>query len=229
MSTILVIPDLHLPYTHKNTFDFLDQLAQTYSPDFVVQIGDLMDMHRWGRWLAEPDSPGQVEEMELALEQKDKLAELFPKLVVLLGNHDLRFEKQAKSIGLGSRFIRSYSEVFELPKEWQVLDSLTVEDEPCGPIYFFHGDGFTGKYATVRAAEAYRMNVVFGHSHSYSGVMYSASPSGVVFGMNVGCLVDIHSFGLAYGKHFAHKPTLGAGVIVDGVPVFEPLREKDYV
>lgn len=37
------------------------------------------------------------------------------------------------------------------------------------------------------------------------------------------CLIDVKALAFAYAKNFANRPTLGAGVIIDGVPHFIPM------
>jgi len=36
---ILVISDLHIPYHHKDSIEFLKEIKKQYKPDFVVNIG----------------------------------------------------------------------------------------------------------------------------------------------------------------------------------------------
>jgi hypothetical protein len=45
----------------------------------------------------------------------------------------------------------------------------------------------------------------------------------MIFGMNVGCLVDMKTVAFKYAKKFKFKPTLGLGVITEGVPQFIPM------
>lgn len=37
---VLFIPDLHVPYHHKEAFDFLELVRDTYQPDLVINAGD---------------------------------------------------------------------------------------------------------------------------------------------------------------------------------------------
>lgn len=47
-----------------------------------------------------------------------------------------------------------------------------------------------------------------------------ASKLNIIFGMNVGCLIDIKAYAMAYGKHCPRRPCLGAGVVIDGKTAF---------
>lgn len=45
----------------------------------------------------------------------------------------------------------------------------------------------------------------------------------VIFGLNVGCLIDRSAYVFDYGKGAKFKPTLGCGVVLYGVPKFVPM------
>jgi hypothetical protein len=68
-----------------------------------------------------------------------------------------------------------------------------------------------------------RQSTVIGHHHSHGGVNYLANDSDILFGLNVGCLIDRHTYVFDYGKQAKFKPTLGVGVVIYGVPSFIPM------
>jgi len=41
---ILVMPDLHAPYHHKDSLDFMKALRDKYQPDLVVNLGDEIEV-----------------------------------------------------------------------------------------------------------------------------------------------------------------------------------------
>jgi hypothetical protein len=46
----------------------------------------------------------------------------------------------------------------------------------------------------------------------------------MIFGMNVGCGVDVKAYAMAYGKVYPKKPTLGCGIVIDGkIALFIPM------
>jgi hypothetical protein len=65
------------------------------------------------------------------------------------------------------------------------------------------------------------MSVVMGHFHSRAGVVWKANPLRRIFGMDVGCGIDIKAFQFVYGKHTQERPILAAGVVIDGIPYHE--------
>ena len=62
---------------------------------------------------------------------------------------------------------------------------------------------------------------VSGHNHSNAGISATATDQELVWGMGVGCGVDHKHMAFAYGKHFANKPIIACGVVVDGEPHIE--------
>ena len=63
---ILVISDLHIPYHHKDSFDFLKEIKKQYKPDFIINIGDLLDFHAISMHSHNPDLPSAGDELKLS-------------------------------------------------------------------------------------------------------------------------------------------------------------------
>lgn len=80
-----------------------------------------------------------------------------------------------------------------------------------------------GPHAAEKAAQRHRRSTVIGHVHAFAGVAWSTNLWGSIFGMNCGCLIDDSTTAFAYSRAQAHRPTLGCGLIIDGVPIFQPL------
>ena len=57
------------------------------------------------------------------------------------------------------------------------------------------------------------MPTVIGHTHSSAGVHYTANERDTIFGMNVGCGIDVKRYAFAYGKDFPRKPIISCGVV----------------
>ena len=75
---ILVISDLHIPYHHKDSFNFLKAIKKEFKPDTIINIGDSLDFHSISMHSHDPDldSPG----MELSRAKKyiKELENIFP-------------------------------------------------------------------------------------------------------------------------------------------------------
>jgi len=54
-SRILFISDLHFPFHHPNTFEFLQMLKDRYNPTRVICLGDETDKHAMSFHDSDPD------------------------------------------------------------------------------------------------------------------------------------------------------------------------------
>ncbi|NDB62078.1 hypothetical protein EB001_27115, partial [bacterium] len=122
--------------------------------------------------------------------------------------------------GLPSRFIKSYEDAWEAPKGWK----WALEWEIDGVLYT-HGTGSSGQAGAINRARDCRQSTVIGHIHSFGGVLYSSSDKDMIFGMNVGCGIDINAYAMEYSKPFPKRPTLGCGVVLDSgrIAIFVPM------
>lgn len=218
MATVLVVPDLHCPWQHEHALDFLAGLKRAHRPERVVVIGDEADCHRWSSHPQDPELPGPGEELRLTRAALRPFYKLFPQARVCVSNHGIRPFRRAAEAALPGGFLRAWKQVIEAPRGWNWAQRWLLDD-----TVYVHGDGFSGKNAALTAAERYRKNVVLGHVHSHAGVQYSTSVYSQVWGLQVGCLIDTEAPAFAYGRHLAVRPTLGAGLVVDGVPHFLPM------
>lgn len=117
-------------------------------------------------------------------------------------------DRKGKTNGLPSRVFRPFREIWDLPKGW-IDDWEFVIDN----VKYVHGTGYSGKTGHIQAAVDNRMSCVIGHIHSACGVNYVANNIDMIFGMNVGCLIDRKAYAFAYGKDFRNKPILACGVV----------------
>jgi len=215
MSTVLVIPDTHAPCMKKGAVDFLKRVADEYQPDKFVHIGDLADSCAYSFHEKIPQLKDPLRERALAQKQIDKLTDEFPKVDLLLGNHDVLAWRKAVSSGLDPADLVDFSTMYNLPSGWNVhprYSSIELD----GVIYK-HGDsGPGGQQAASKQAKAEFKSVVIGHLHAQFAINFHANKTSRVFGMSVGCLVDDQHLAMSYGKQYAAKGILGCGVVVDG-------------
>ena len=78
---ILVISDLHIPYHHKDSFEFLREIKKEYKPDFVVNIGDLLDFHAISMHSHDPDLYSAGHELDKSKEYIKQLESIFAQCV----------------------------------------------------------------------------------------------------------------------------------------------------
>ena len=218
---ILVVGDLHAPYTHPDALAFLRSVRDSYGPDMVVQVGDETDGHAISFHDSDPnlDSAGvELEKAKLVLEQ---VHELFPNLLVCDSNHGSLIYRRAKTHGLPVQFIKKYRDIL-FPKHgapaWSWADAWVL-NTPLGPVRFQHQ--VSGDFMLNASHE--RTSLVLGHEHGRFEVQYAASSTALYFGAYAGCLIDSKSLAFAYGKLHRKKPILGCMVITDGCPSLIPM------
>lgn len=221
---ILVIGDLHLPWSRRGYLQFCIDLYEQWNCDKVVFIGDVVDLHAISFHQKEPGCPGPKEEYERARAAVRLWYDAFPHAVITLGNHDKRIVRRAKSVDIPSVFLKSYNQIWETPK-WSWREDYVLED-----IYFYHGTGQGGKYPASNAVSKMLMSTVMGHMHTASGVKYFANPKRRIFACDTGCGIDDKQLAFAYGLDMKQRSIISASVIIDGTPYVEPMpigrREK---
>ena len=85
---ILVIGDLHAPFTLDGYLDFCIDMYAIYNCNQVIFIGDIIDNHYASFHTTDPDGLGGGDELELAVEDVAKWYDAFPVADVTIGNHD---------------------------------------------------------------------------------------------------------------------------------------------
>jgi predicted phosphodiesterase len=206
----------------EDAIDFLRDIRRAWRCDKVVHIGDVVDWHCISYHEKDLNDLNYNEEFNTALRQVQKLKRAFPKLTVMTGNHDSLPHRRACTAGLPGSVIKGNYQIWETP-QWEWMPRYAkLEVDNC---IYMHGDNGKGGITPALAnAKDLFQSVVAGHHHSSAGVYYHANPNSLVFGMNVGCLVDWHHASMSYGVKFNKKPILGCGVVIDGKhAVFEPM------
>lgn len=213
----LVIGDTHAPAMVDGYPQFLLNVWKKYSCRNVVHIGDLLDLHCLSYHERAPES--SVSEIDEATDQIAVLTDMFPKVVLLSGNHDALIQRQAATAGLPRRVLKDFGECFHLPKSWIVYPRFYKY--VYGGVLYMHGDqGKGGQQAALKNAQSEFCSVVQGHYHSQSGVWYHSNETKLVFGMQTGCGVDRHHMQMEYGVKLAAKPIISCGVVVDAHTAF---------
>lgn len=218
---ILVISDMQMPFHHKDAFAFLAYVKRKYKPTRVVNIGDITDSYCLNAWGIDPDSISASDEIRQMQSGVKRLAKMFPKMDVLTSNHDLRIYRAARRAGIPSHFIKDYYDWMGCPNTWKFHDELMIDD-----IMFSHGDegGAGGMNASMKRIMHYGRSSVAGHLHTQANIVYLANREKLLFGMQVGSLIDREAMAFAYAKKSLKKPILSVGMILDGVPMLIPMQ-----
>lgn len=218
-SVILCWPDQHEPFGHKDAYRFLKAVKKKYKPTTVVNQGDLEDWHSISMHDHDPDGLSPGNELKKLRKKLKPFFKLFPKVKVCTSNHGSLPYRKAFKHGLPKDLIKSYRDILQAPQGWEWADFWEIDG-----IIFEHGDPFTGASGAMKCAEQNMQSTVIGHIHSFAGIQYSANSRHLIFGFNTGCLIDKDLYAFAYAKKIKRKPILGCGIIIDGVPLFVPMK-----
>lgn len=222
MTTVLVIPDIQYPFQHQDAHAFLKLVRDTHKPDIIVQIGDLLDQHYYSKYGPSSKATDGKEEIRQAVKElKSGLYNLFPKVNICWGNHDLRIAKRASDAGIDAYLLKTYEEIIQCPKGWKFADKWEID----GVIYE-HGIGRSGYQGALRAAQSNMQSTVIGHLHSNAGILWYGNKKNLIFGFNVGALVDDNKYAFEYARFSSAKSILGCGLVLNGIPVFIPMLLK---
>jgi hypothetical protein len=212
---ILVIGDPHEPFTLKGYMAFCREQQEIYNCGTVIFIGDIADNHYSSYHESDPDGFGAGEELDRTIFKIKQWYYTFPKAKVIIGNHDRLVYRKAFSAGVSKRWIREYKDVLETPN-WDFIENIEIHN-----INFNHGEGGTAK----NRMKSELQSQVQGHLHTQLYAEYAVGANFIVFGMQVGCGIDIKSYAMAYGKNYK-KPAIGCGVVLNKatLPIAIPMK-----
>lgn len=213
-TNILLIGDLHLPFTLKNYLDFCTEIYDKYNCDHVIFMGDLIDNHFSSFHATDPDGLSAGDELDFAIKELQKWSKAFPEADVCHGNHDLILLRKAYKEGVSKRWIKDFAEV--LGVNWNFQPSF--EYNGC---LFRHGMNMA---ASVKSGSE-MMNVCQGHFHTKASIDWHVGRGKKVFGMQVPVGVDRESYAMAYAKEFP-KQAIGCAVLLENgrLPVIEMME-----
>jgi hypothetical protein len=200
---VMVIGDLHEPFTLEGYREFCYEQYKRYKITHVIFIGDIIDGHAWSFHEHDPDGMSAGEELHFAKEHIAQWAKAFPIADVIWGNHDLLFMRKAFSSGLPREMIMSFQDAFGTPG-WHFTERAQYDD-----VQYIHGLGGTARLRCKKDL----MSTVQGHMHPQAYTEWFVGQHYRIFSMQVGCGVDRHSYAMAYAKDHP-KPAIGVGIIL---------------
>ena len=223
-NSVLVISDLHIPYHHQDAFDFLKALKKKYKPDMIVNIGDELDHHAISMHEHNPDLMSAGDELKNSRVYIQELEKIFPKMTLVHSNHSSLVYRRALKYGLPKDYLKSYNEFLGVGNGWQWVDDLTITLSDGSRCFFTHGISAD----VLKVSAQYGMNSVQGHFHTKFSIGYFSNPEALIWGMQVGCLINQKSMAFDYAKNFKSRFIVGCGMIINGQPKLMPMvLDKD--
>jgi hypothetical protein len=218
-SRILVIPDLHCPYMHVSSFDFIEKIIKILQPSRVICLGDELDFHAYSFHNSDPDLDSSGIELTKAIGNIAYLKQLIPKMELCESNHGSMAYRKQKYHGTPRHLLKSYNEVLEVGNDWSWHESIVLELPNGRKCKFIHQAGSN----ILSASQSIGMSIITGHFHSQFEIRKWDNGSGENFGIVSGCLIDNQSMAFAYNKLFPKKPLLGCTFIENSIPTMIPM------
>lgn len=215
---ILVIPDVHAPWVNWKAMEQAYRWYKSHKPDLVICLGDITDQKIWSRWTKDTDDYSPSEEFVEAEKALKRLHKMFPKMLILRGNHDVRILAKAVEAGIPAQMFNDVNQVFNYRGwTWVPHHHKLVIQTPRGPVLFVHGDEQGGTVA--QKSRILGMSIIQGHTHKVS-ITYTTTIKGTVFGAEMGCIMDTTSKAAKYAAANPVGVAVGFGVLKFGVPYF---------
>ena len=218
-SRVLVISDLHIPFHHRSSFDFLKALKEKYKPDLVINIGDELDQHAISMHDSNPDLPSAGDELRMSRKYIWELEKIFPDMILVHSNHSSLVYRRALKYGKPTDYLKSYNEYLGVSKNWKWVDDIVITLSDGSRCFFTHGMSANILQLSMQMG----MHVVQGHYHSKFSIGYFSNPDQLVWGMQVGCLTSQSSLAFDYAKNFKSRFIVGCGMIINGQPKLMPM------
>lgn len=205
-SRVLVIGDIHEPFTHKEYLNHCKKVYKDYNCNKVIFIGDIIDNHYSSYHDADPDGMGGNDELQLAIKKIQKWYKAFPNATVIIGNHDRIIMRKAFSSGIPKAWLKEFKDVLDTPN-WEFKLREVIDN-----VQYIHGEGGTAR----TKCRADLMSTVSGHLHTQMYTEYYQGVNGLsIFGCQVGCGIDFDKYAFAYAKA-GKQPAVGCAVVING-------------
>ncbi len=218
-SCVLVVSDMHIPFEHEDSFDFLRAVKKKFQPQKIVNIGDELDCHALSFHDTDPDLFSAGHELEEAKVHIRKLEKIFPKMTLIHSNHSSLIFRRALKHGMPKAYLKNYNEFLGVGKGWNWVEDLNLELSDGSECFFTHGISADG----LKLAMQYGKNTCQGHFHSKFQIQYFSNPDALVWSMQVGCLANMKHMAFNYARTFRLRFILGVGVIISGQPKLLPM------
>ncbi len=217
---ILVIPDIHYPYSHPDVIPFLTAIKKKYKPTRIINLGDEVDGHAISMHDSDPDLDSAGVELSKSILMIEELGNLFPIMDLMESNHGSLVFRRAKKYGIPKHVIKSYSEMLQASLGWKWHNRLVVTLPNKQKCLFVHSLGAN----VLQVAQSLGMSVVEGHHHSQFEIRYYDNGESLIFGLVSACLIDDESLAYSYNKLSVKRPIMGASLIINSLPILVPMR-----
>lgn len=170
LTKVLICPDVHLPYHHKQSWETFLEVARKWKPDKLVILGDAVDFDEVSSYIKDPNERMPFDlEVAMSNSELDKIGALkIPDVTFCEGNHEYRLarylaERAPELAGIVSA--KKLLKIQERGWKWVKYGHHTT----IGKLHFAHDVGYSGDNAAKQSLTAFGGNIVFGHTHRAVG------------------------------------------------------------
>lgn len=188
--------------------------------DGHISISGNCDKHALSYHDSDPDLMSAGDELTAAKEVIAEIHDMFPNMDIIESNHGSLVWRKTKTHGIPRAYIRSYNDVLGVGDGWKWHHDLTITLPSGQRVYLCHGK----TNDVIKLSQQMGMCAVQGHYHEIFKVNYWANPTGLYWGLQIGCLVDDDNYAFAYNNTNIKRPIIGTGLIIDGKPILEPME-----
>lgn len=221
MKDTLFISDTHFPYQHPDTFKFLRALHKKHKFKVIKHVGDVIDNHTGNFHELEYGCLSPKDEYLEARKCVQKLAKMFPKMTVVLGNHDIMTFRKAKVAGIPEDHLKSYNDVYGV--NWNWVDKDYFQVDKYNKCLLIHSMGAN----TLSNARNHSHHSVQGHHHGRFGIEYFGDTEVLRWSMSVGCLIDPTHPAFNYASRSTlNRQIIGCGSVINNEPRLHRMQLK---
>lgn len=162
----VVIPDLHVPYHHKPTFNIILQVVKDIQPEHIVFIGDCFDAEALGSWTKDTVEEGLYKTLDEIEQFQEEVLDPLRNIASdseyywCGGNHDMQRVKDAIEDLKGRRKVINLDKMFPNIKMTEYNQYVKI-----GKLHYTHGT-YHNKYHARKHVDNYQVNVMYGHTHT---------------------------------------------------------------
>lgn len=199
---VLVIGDIHEPFTQEGYLDFCKEQYKKFNCTKVIFIGDVIDNAFSSFHPTNPDGYGAGDELDRAIDKIANWYQAFPEATIIIGNHDRLAYRKAFAGGISARWLRTYNDVLNTPN-WKFEESIIIDN-----VLYIHGEAGTARQKAMSISSS----VVQGHLHSQA---YCEWINNRVFAMQVGSGINDNEYAFNYNKA-GKESILSCGIVENG-------------
>lgn len=213
LRTVLLVPDCHHPYSDRDAWELMLDVARDLKPETIICIGDFADFYSVSSHSKDPGRRLSLpEEVEFVKARRAELDELgAAEKEFCEGNHCHRLTRYLMDKAPALFGTVSTDELLKLSDNgWKF--TAYRDHTARGAIHYTHDTGHSGRYAVYRSLDTYQHSVVTGHTHRLAYVVEGNAVGDVKLSAQFGWLGDLSKVDYLHRATAAKSWALGFGV-----------------